>query len=62
MKLKPKINGGNIMKTTKLDDIYWSIDDGKDEFIYDMLRIGEELVDIYSDVSDKLFEKFGIIL
>ena len=50
------------MKTTKIDDIYWSIDDGKDEFIYDMLRIGEELVDIYSDVSDKLFEKFGIIL
>ena len=48
--------------TIKIDDIFWSIDDGKDDFIYDALRIGEELVDIYRDVSDKLFEKFGIIL
>lgn len=50
------------MKTTKLEDILWSIDDGKDMIIDDALRIGEDLVDIYKDLSDKLFEKFGIIL
>lgn len=50
------------MKTTKIDDILWSISDGKDNFAEDALRIGEELVDIYKDVSDKLWEKFGIIL
>ena len=50
------------MKTINIDDILWSIDDGKDNFIEDALRIGEELVDIYADVSDKLFSKFGIIL
>ena len=51
------------MKTTiTIRDILWSIDDGKDKFVDDAMRIGEDLVDIYADVSDKLFDKFGIIL
>jgi len=51
-----------MKKTITFDDILWSIEDGKDDMIENALRVGEDLYDIYVDVSGMIFEKFGIIL
>lgn len=50
------------MKTNLINDIKWSIIDGKDNLIDSAINIAEEGIGIYEDVSEFLWEKFMIII